>query len=200
VTSPDWSAAALLTQDKRLVLALEAAWVHTNVFVEANSAFSMAGNIEFLRHMVAHRMILGGPDIRTNDFMPSGAGGTQFQRIYQGLDGGVDYRGQIACGPEVESPNMGGNHTPTAGQLDPTTQLHFIYNAAINPLQCSYIIWERKTYGYTIGGTDNDIFWNAAPSGYTNNHPTIKEFLAQDASRIPVVTTPPRNYSGVDTN
>ena len=195
VSSPDFSTSAKLTQLKRLVAALETQWPHTNVFIQADAGLGSL-NADFLRYMIAHRMILSGPDIRPNDFVPGGAGGTQFQRIYQGIDGGVDYRKQIACGMEVQSTNMGGNHTPIAAILDPTTTLQFIYQQAQNPLHCSYIIWNRKYYGYPVNGTDNDIFWDTAPSGYTNNHPTIKEFLSQDASRIPVVTTLPGNYPG----
>ena len=196
MTSPDYSRAAILAQYKRLVTALEAIWVHTNVFVEANG---MDGGTpaeqDLFAHMLAHRMVLSGPDIRADSDI------NHFERIYTGLPtyGGVDYRGQIAHGDECQSPNLGGNHTPTAATLSPSLLLQTIYAKAVT-LQSSYIFWERKTYGNSQGGTDNDIFWDTAPSGYVNNHPTIKEFLSQSESAIPVVTTPPRNYSGVDTN
>lgn len=202
-TSPDWSSTAWLTQAKRLVVAAEAAWTHTNVFVGYNGGFNGdAAKIEFMQHLVAHRMVLSNPDMDVSSFLLGNGGGAAL-RIYVGTTGGVDYRGQIAAGLECESPNLGGSHTPTAADLDPATTMQTIYGPfGQTLLHQSYYFWERKTFGYTAFGTDNDVFWDTAPSPYTNNHPTIKEFLAQSEATIPVVTTPPSNYAavGVDTS
>jgi hypothetical protein len=204
--APDFSSSGWQTQFKRLIAALETQWPHTNVFVQADSAIgTLTDSISVFQYMIAHRMMLSGPDIDPTQWLfKSGQGGSFFQRIYQGLPnyGGVDYRGQIAAGFEVQGSELGGKLTPTASQLDPTTLLPYIHGIGVNTLRSSYIIWDRKDYGFSNdpGGNTNDQFWTTGPSGYALYHPKIKEFLSQNESVIPVVTTPPKNYSPVGTN
>jgi hypothetical protein len=188
------------------------AWTHTNKIVEFNSAFGSDTNRVrfFVEGLVDNAMMLGDPDVRP-DYFPSAYStnpaennfGTFAQRIYQGLLGSAaypahDYRGEIGCAPEIQGPNLGGNHTPDT--FPNTELLDFIYDI-IKPsgyLKVHYAIWTYKTQIYNTGGDPgtDDVAWNNA------SYPKIKDWLNQDpVTDIPLETDPPSLYGGnVDTS
>jgi hypothetical protein len=182
-----FSHSAYLAQWKLMVTALAEQWTKTNVFLGMNSGFGTdALRIDALQHAVANRMLLSGPDIHATADTYS-----LFQRIYLGLVGGVDYRSQMACGFQVQGPNLGGNHTPST--MDPDDVMDAIYDKAkpAGTLKCSYVIWLRKTFNFAPD--TNDVQWNHA------SYPKIKTWLEQSAASIPLLTTMPGNYTAINT-
>jgi hypothetical protein len=197
-TSPDYSPAGHLAQLKREIDALEVVAPKSNVFIGANSAFqaSLPLQIELMNYMRDHHMVAGGPDIRTNDFVPGGVGGTPFQRIYQGIDGGHDYRSEMAAGYAVQTPNMGGNHTPSHTVLPVDEQIQFIHDAAVE-VGVSWLFWSRKLSSSAAGvdGFLNDTYWDAG------NAYDLKPWMSQDPDDpdLVLIETQPGNYDAIIT-
>lgn len=181
----DFSEVNYLTELKRLVTALRAAYKTTNVFFKCNHAFqqNVAMVQELEQHMADNRMVLSGPDIAPDDWL-NGFGGSLFQDVYRGTFGTKDFRGLMASAAEIQSPNLGGNHTPPATQLPPEQLFNYIASVARNELRMSYVWWLYKTGTSGADGT-NDIYWNTGPQ------PTIKQGIA---SNPPLVIAKPANY------
>jgi hypothetical protein len=179
----------------RLIPALRAAFQRTRVIVEANSGFSgSTRQAQLLAAMHANRMEIGGPDIRPEDFpgpYPSGQStnllGTQFQRLYYGLDGAtvgtvvqrIDYRGKMANAFEIQSPNLGGKDTPAG--IAPSAICPHIQSVAVNTFRGSGNGYLYKTFN--VDDPANDANWSAH----------IKPFLLTNP---PINSTPPQNYGG----
>jgi hypothetical protein len=195
---PTYSSAAALVQWKRLITALAAVAPHTQKIIQFNSAFSSQSNqIDFARHLVANKMTWGDADVRPDYFPPplsigNSNYGTIAQRIYQGLTGGIDYRGVICAAYEIQGPNLGGNHmgTRNPAALAKSAVLDTHQRIMVNQLQNQYAIWSYKDFDYNYNTPTNDVRWK----------PEIKAHLQRPIEQIRLSQTIPSVWgvSGVD--
>lgn len=128
-----YSGPAYRDQLERLGTAAAAAFPRSNVVMPDNNInqLSQADHEEFFRYLEATPLAVGGSDVIPNN--PTAA-----QRIWMGVDGGVDYRGTLPIIQAVESSELGG----VLGDFTPKE----IYNYADDELHVNYLLWHRNTH------------------------------------------------------
>lgn len=141
-TSSGYTGAGMLTQLKRLYTATRIAWPNTALRLKTNWFANDSQFQELIAHLAKNGVAMGGPDILPNEEV-------QANKIFNGVVGGVDYRGVVPwvsedqgmafCGKE-------GNYTPEQ-----------IYNHAIEGNATKKISASRPQYFvWTNGSTCTD--------------------------------------------
>src|SRR6185295_13764498 len=185
---------------KVMMQQLKIIWPNTNVWFALDSGVgTVTSQVQSLLDVAAdNRMVITGPDVALIEFFTGGDGGTIFQRTYQGLNGGHDYRPEMCWAPKHATGNLGPPRVPPAASLSPTLLMQ---NLALptykNALNARWMSIPRKTNG--VGGTikDNDQFWLTAAPTFTLNNPTLKAWLNQSFATIGLSAATPPNYPGV---
>jgi hypothetical protein len=127
----DFSTGALAAQLRRWIVAVRAAWPHTNVFLYSNF---LSGHLEdLIAECERNRCGAGGPDV-----LPPPHNGTDGERILRGASSGGDYRGRMPIAFSVQSPELGG----TKGTFTPRQ----LFEHAYQTLHVNYIFWMRNTW------------------------------------------------------
>ena len=131
--------AALLVQFKRLNAAVRAAWPSTNIFMSTNYLGSDSQMEDLIQDCMDHRVIVGGPDTWTREWIVSGKRAIQGDQIMRGEKGsGTDYRKLGGIKGEIQTTELGGyiaTFTPTE-----------LYDTAYNINKSHYIFWDRNDY------------------------------------------------------
>lgn len=152
----DYSAAAVVTQFKRIMTAGRDAFPTTNFRVFANflTNGTNAQMIELVQHAVLENICLGGPD--TCSVYNQGSGvctDTTLQSVVSGAIGGHDYRGEICLTYNAEVHDL---------EVNSISQL----NTWSNTLRKSnYRSWMR----YTWGSINN---WTSVMLPFLNSNPS----------------------------
>lgn len=157
VNEPGYSSGAFDTQLRRLMTAARAGWPNTNLFLHAN--YYKAG-LSLMPALIQHAQSLdfvwAGPDVLPDTGYPgnsSGNGPTDGDNVLTGVVGGVDYRGDIAVGPDSQSPSYGGKEG---------SYLYSEIQTYAASLGSNYIIWTRGVPSSLVTQFDRSDMTEAA--------------------------------------
>ena len=153
-TAEDW-----ISQLKRAVPAMVAAWPTTNVIVFNNfiQGSSDAQFNDFVKFLVANRASLGGPDV-----LPPPHNGSKSERVLRGELGGPDLRGMLPVMFAVQTPELGGKE----GTFSPRE----LYDHCVKTNRCSHMFWIRNTIS---GGSAQQ--WDTGILPFIRQTPTTNQ-------------------------